>query len=147
METRESIESKLAYARTERGKALADGRKYDSATIAQLQAQLDAFSDVEQETARRNQAAAQAAHDKDIGEKQARLAALIQDDLQDSQAAQEAAMILAAAFSRKLERVTAMARLAADITGKVGAPVCLSRPELERRLACRCLQPCLRRCR
>jgi hypothetical protein len=134
----ETLESKLEEARKVRAAKILDGAKVDrdNAEIASLESQIQIANDVEAERVRRQRQATQEAADNVRREQQARLAALIQDDLQDSKLAQEAALILTAAFSRKLERISAMARLAADITRKP-VPMCLSRPELERRLACR----------
>src|SRR5262245_10299778 len=126
METREQLETQLAELRAGRGAAILDGKKFDHTAIAVLESQLAAIDDVAQEVARRDRAAQAEAADKALAVKRAQLEALIGDDLQDTKLAQEAATVLAGAFSRKLERVTAMARLAADITHKP-IPVCLNR--------------------
>src|SRR5262245_2030700 len=116
IESRETIESKLTHARAQRGAALADGKKYDSAIIQALETQLASLDDVAQERERRQREASQALYDKNIAAQRAKLEALVNDDLLDTQAAQEATMTLAACFSRKLERITTMSKLAYDIS-------------------------------
>lgn len=129
---------KLEQLRKGRAGKILDGAKVekDSAQIAALEDEIAIASDVEAERLRRERRAAAEVADKELTAKRTQLAALIGDDLQDTQAAQEAAMILTAAFNRKLNRIQTMAKLANEISKKA-APVCLSRPELERRLACR----------
>src|SRR5262249_6413130 len=111
LEDRETIESKLAYARAERGKALADGKVYNNSIITALENQLNALDDVAQELERRKRETAATLERKNLSEKRAKLEALLADDLMDAQAGQEAAMILAASFSRRLDRITTLSRL------------------------------------
>jgi hypothetical protein len=122
--------------RRERGQATIAGRSFDSDKIAAVQSQLDAIQDAEAEIARRQRAENENVYSAELTAKRTELRGLIDEDLHDSQEMQEAANMLVAAFSRKLERIQVMAKLAHDITGKP-APVCLSRPELERRLGYR----------
>jgi hypothetical protein len=136
MKTREELQAALDDLRRERGSATLAGRAFDSDQIAAIQAQLDAIQDAEAEAARRQRAENEGAHSAELTAKRAELRGLIEEDLMDTADMQEAANLLIGCFRRKLERIQVMARLAYDITGKP-APVCLSRPELERRLGYR----------
>src|SRR5262245_61156871 len=136
METREQIESRLADLHRERGFALMHGKDFDNSLIDAEQEKLAALADLE--AAKREFAAAEkaAADDAEILEAQAKLRALVAEQVEDAQQAQEAARIVAAAFARMLARMPDVGRTHRDIT-KASPPVCLNELELGRTLACR----------
>lgn len=137
METREKIETEIADLRRQRGYAHLHGKKFDDAAITQAQQKLDALDDAQVEQTRQSRETAQADYRADLASKRAKLSAMVADDLADSQTAQEAARVLAAAFNRRLNRVEQMAQLCHAISGERGVPICLQKPELERTLASR----------
>ena len=133
METREQIEIQIQDERRARGYAQMHGKKYDDSIITALNQRLDALVDLESAQTQQARETAQADYQSDLSAKRQRLEAMIADDLADTKEAEDAACKLAAAISRRLNRVGEMARLTHAISGGP-VPIVLHFPEVMSRI-------------
>src|SRR5262245_21214558 len=131
METREELLSRKADLQRQRGFAGMHGKPTEalSKDIAAIDAALGTMDDMEAAKMEAVTAEALQQQKAETLAAQSRLCALVNAQLSDVQEAQEAARVLAAAFSRMLNRIPDMGRTHRDFT-HTSPPVCLNELEL-----------------
>jgi hypothetical protein len=117
MSEREAIETKITEARRQRGAALLDGIRIDSASIAALQAHLDALDDAAGERTRRERDTAEAARQTKLAGLRKHLAGLETERLAAIDEAEHHARSLAEKLARVFAVTKQMGAVAHEITG------------------------------
>jgi hypothetical protein len=134
MSEREAIETKITEARRARGKALLDGVKIDSASIAALQEHLAALDDADGERTRRERDTAEQARQAKLASLRKHLAGLEAERLAAIEEAEHHARALAENLARVFAVTKQMGAVAHEITGD-DVPIVLQGTSVVTRMA------------
>jgi hypothetical protein len=137
MEIDNGLQDKLLGLKQARGMLSLHNKCLDNINeqIKAVELEIATAQDREHAELTQQREASEAEYQADLDTKRQELAALVNDDQLDTQTAQEATRTLAAALSRKMNRIDQMARLFTAISRERSAPVCLNRFEVERKMA------------